>query len=154
MLFIFDVDGTLIFQTPPGGPWADPRYPERNTFMPRVQEICRGLVEDGNIVALASNQGGVAHGFLTYEQADAKMRFVAEGVGAQFYEFCPYSPDGTIPEWTRSDNCRKPNPGMITSLQTRTGVPWDEIVFVGNEITDWQAALMAGVRFVWANDFF
>lgn len=154
MLFIFDVDGTLVFQPPTNIPQPDPARPETNTFLPGVLEKCRGLVEDGHILGLASNQGGVAHGYITYEQAEAKMRWVAEMIGAAFYEFCPYDANGTVAEYRREDNCRKPAPGMLMALQRRTGVPWNEVVFIGNETKDWQAALAAGVLFVWAGDFF
>lgn len=149
-LFIFDKDDTLV-QT-----WLGKRAekPSDQMFLPNVLEKCSSLMDGGHTLSVASNQGGVAFGYLTYAQAEANVRWVAQQIGAVLYEFCPYHPQGTVPEFSRDDPCRKPNPGMLQSLQARTGFPWHRIIFVGNGIEDWQAALMAGCQFVWANDFF
>ena len=149
-LFIFDKDGTLVTGAK-GGP---PNTVAEQMWLPNVQEKCQSLVDGGHTLAVASNQGGVAMGYITYDEAEAMVRWVAQQIGAVFYEFCPFHPQGKVPEFTRADNCRKPGPGMLQSLQLRTGMPWHRIIFVGNGIEDWQAALMAGCQFVWANDFF
>lgn len=153
MLYIFDMDGTLVFQDGSGMKAKDLR-PELMTLLPGVAETCQSLVEAGHILSIASNQGGVAFGFLMLAQADARVAWVAQLIGAQFYELCPYHPDGIVSPYCQEANCRKPNPGMIQTLQARTGVPWNEIVMVGNEFSDFQAAMNAGVQFVWATDFF
>jgi D-glycero-D-manno-heptose 1,7-bisphosphate phosphatase len=147
VLYIFDMDGTLVAKT------KDMR-PTAMTLLPGVGETCQSLVEGGNILGIASNQGGVAFGFLTLEEAEKRVKWVAGLIGAQFYELCPYHPDGIVMPYADNAHCRKPNPGMLETLQSRTGVPWSEIVMVGDEYTDFQAAMNAGVKFVWASDFF
>jgi D-glycero-D-manno-heptose 1,7-bisphosphate phosphatase len=149
-LFIFDKDGTLVMG-PAGRP---PKTFVEQTWLPNVQEKCRSLVEGGHTLAVASNQGGVAFGYLTYEEAEAMVRATAFAIGAVFYEFCPYHPEGIIEQYAKDALCRKPSPGMLQSLQVRTGFPWDRIIFVGNGIEDWKASLFAGCKFVWATDFF
>jgi len=149
-LYIFDKDGTLIF-SPPG---HIPRLPTDQTFMPGVEEKCQALRENGDILAVASNQGGVAMGIISLAEAEAMVRDVAERIGATYYEFCPYHPEGALLDFRRDAACRKPRPGMIQSLKRRASVPWSSIVFVGNDPDDYGAALAANVRFVWANDFF
>ncbi len=150
MLYCFDKDGTIVF-APEG---RMPRKPEEQTLLPNVAEMCQSLVDQGDVLAVASNQGGVAMGYLTLAEADALVRHAATMIGAAFYEFCPYHPDGIVSEFRSDAWCRKPKPGMIETLQRRTGAPWREIVFVGNSTEDYGAALSAGVRFVWASDFF
>lgn len=149
MLYIFDLDGTLVMQGAHGSMAASSQ-----TLLPGVGETCESLLEAGHILSIATNQGGVAYGYLTLEQAEERVKWVAGLIGAAFYELCPFHPQGIIPAYAKDAPCRKPNPGMLEALQGRTGVPWSEVVMVGNEYTDFQAAANAGVQFVWASEFF
>lgn len=149
-LYIFDKDGTIIF-APPG---HIPSVPSDQRLLPGVAEKCQALLEDGHTLAIASNQGGVAYGFLTQWQADALVRHAAGLIGATFYEFCPFHPEGMLLQYRRDAWCRKPKPGMIETLLERTGTAPEDAIFVGNEITDQAAADAAAVEFVWASDFF
>lgn len=54
---------------------------------------------------------------------------------------------------TASPQWRKPGPGMLVGLATRLNVLRSEIVYVGDRDSDQQAAQAAGVRFVWAKEW-
>lgn len=149
-LVIFDMDGTLVFNQP--GSFS--RFPEQQTLLPGVAERCEALKDEGYILAVASNQGGVAMGYLTYEQSEALVANAARLVGADFYEFCPYHPGGIIQPYIADAPCRKPHPGMVQELLRRTGTEPYDCLFVGDSPEDMGAALAAGVEFQWATDFF
>lgn len=150
-LIILDMDGTLVFNVP----GSFNTLPEHQTLLPGVEEKCATLRSEGHILAVASNQGGVAMGYLKYEEAEALVANAARLIGAEFYEFCPFHPDGIMPEYVLTDPlCRKPNPGMLLGLMRRTGTPPDECLFVGDSPEDFGAATAAGVEFQWAMDFF
>lgn len=147
MLFIFDKDGTLV-DGPAGRP---PNKPEEQSLMPGVLEVIARLRAEGHLIALASNQGGVAWGFISMDDADALMRDCAQKIGGvDAYRFCPHDPrKGQFCE------CRKPRPGMILSIMAELGISDPgQVVFVGDQESDRQAAEAAGVRFVWADQFF
>lgn len=150
MIFVFDMDGTLTYQDPDN--WT--RFPYQQALMPGVEEACTRLRAEGHTLAVASNQGGVAMGYLTYDEARALVENAASLIGAAFYELCPYHPDGIIPEYARNDGCRKPRPGMILEILRRANMPPSEAMYVGNSAEDEGAASNAGVSFTWAADFF
>jgi histidinol phosphatase-like enzyme len=62
-------------------------------------------------------------------------------------EICPHAPHANCP-------CRKPKPLMLVRLMHRFRVRRDETLFVGDMERDKEAARRAGVRFLWAHEFF
>ena len=60
---------------------------------------------------------------------------------------CPHIDTGTCP-------CRKPRPGMLFSAMKDAGVVAGDTLFVGDMVTDEQAARNADVAFTYAKDFF
>jgi D-glycero-D-manno-heptose 1,7-bisphosphate phosphatase len=152
-LFIFDMDGTLVYRGPndPEG-WV--RFPEQQTPMPLVVETCEALRAAGHTLAVASNQGGVAMGMLTEEEARALVENAARMIGAEFYELCPYHPEGLLPEYTKDADCRKPKPGMLLEILRKAGADLEDTLFVGDRPEDYGAAEAAGVEFAWSQDFF
>jgi D-glycero-D-manno-heptose 1,7-bisphosphate phosphatase len=153
MLIIFDKDGTLVADVD-GRP---PNTISEQKLLPGVAEKCAELRAQGHILAVASNQGGVAYGFMTDAQAQAIVRHAAELIEAKIWNYCPHHPKGTVPEFSYECKCRKPKPQMIYDIITvarNLGVDTSEVVYVGDWGTDEQAAEAAGVRFEWASKFF
>lgn len=151
--YIFDMDGTLTYKGPkePEG-WV--RFPGEQMLLPNVAETCESLRAQGHTLAVASNQGGVAMGYLTEYEARALVSNAASMIGADFFEFCPYHPEGILPEYTRDADCRKPRPGMILDILRKAGTPPEDAMYVGDRPEDETAASAAGVGFSWAADFF
>jgi D-glycero-D-manno-heptose 1,7-bisphosphate phosphatase len=101
---------------------------------------------------VASNQGGVALGYLT-----EKMAY--QLIEATLVEAIGFIPPRTIidmcvcPPQVNCE-CRKPNPGMLLRIMQALGVGSTETLFVGDLEIDHEAARRAGTRFMWAQEFF
>lgn len=154
-LFIFDKDGTLV-----GGIGNRPaNTPGEQRPLPGVIEKLAELRASGHMIALASNQGGVAWGYISYGMACDLMRDAAEKIGGAHYTtFCPYDPKAAskFPDgfYARDHYTRKPQPGMIQECLDHFEVLPEEVVYIGDQESDKQAAEAAGVHFEWAADFF
>ena len=151
-LYIFDADGTLRVSTVPGQPC--PNRPGEWALLPNVKEKLATIKwgEGGARFGIASNQGGVGMKYFTEADARELLReMVAEAFGphaaAGAIELCPHSPFANCP-------CRKPKPLMLVRLMHRFNARRDETLFVGDHERDEEAARRAGVRFMWAHDFF
>lgn len=150
-LFIFDADGTLRWTTVPGQPC--PNAPDEWRLMPNVRETLSSLPwEDSLHFGIASNQGGVALGYVTRELARSMLIDTAvEAIGflpsRAYIELCTCDP-------TSCCNCRKPAPGMLTRILEQSGLPPESALFVGDLDKDREAARRAGIEFIWAKDFF
>ncbi|MGZ6375229.1 MAG: HAD-IIIA family hydrolase, partial [Ktedonobacterales bacterium] len=109
-LAIFDLDGTLT-QTRSGA-----RFPQNlqdRTPMRHAQDRIAKLHDFGVKVAVATNQGGVAHGYYNDDELRATLR---EQMYAWFSIYhwnvaiCSHHPGGTVLEYARECACRKPSP--------------------------------------------
>jgi D-glycero-D-manno-heptose 1,7-bisphosphate phosphatase len=151
-LLFLDRDGTLnrtIGQRPPD-------VPEEVDLLPGVAPVLARYVAGGWRLIIVSNQGGVAGGYLSEAQAWAVQQRVIDLLGlpvAASY-LCPHLPDGIVPEYAVECPNRKPNPGFILMALEQFGAPAEDCLFVGDSITDMQAAEAAGVPYRWADRFF
>jgi D-glycero-D-manno-heptose 1,7-bisphosphate phosphatase len=160
MLYIFDKDGTLV-----GGMGNRPaNTPDEQKILPGVAEKISELREQGHKIAIVSNQGGVAWGFISYEQAIELMRDCERKIGgADAADFAPWDSrakgkPNAHPRFSNEpeleSEMRKPAPGMIINIMGDLGFSPDETIMVGDMESDQQAATNAGCSFVWAKDFF
>jgi D-glycero-D-manno-heptose 1,7-bisphosphate phosphatase len=67
---------------------------------------------------------------------------------------CPHHPRALLPRYRRQCDCRKPRPDLLLQALAYFGVPAAEAVYIGDRLTDEQAALAAGFQFVFADRFF
>ncbi len=122
--------------------------------MPGVAERLRALDwgPGGHKLGVASNQNGVALGYLSAAMARRLLReTVEEALGFvpedAAIEMCTCPPDLRCPR-------RKPEPGMLRAILDRFRLPPQQALFGGDLDIDREAARRAGVAFAWAHEFF
>ncbi|MBA3872579.1 MAG: HAD-IIIA family hydrolase [Anaerolineae bacterium] len=151
MLYIFDKDGTLVQDVDGKRP---PNTLDEQKPFPDVLPKCQALIAEGHLLAVASNQGGVAFGLMTAEQAHMLVQHITTYIGATTYAVCVTHPNGKTKSARRESRFRKPSGGMIEYLMDAFGVSKADTVYIGDMDSDQQAAEAAGVAFEWAKDFF
>ncbi|NGX44877.1 MAG: D-glycero-beta-D-manno-heptose-1,7-bisphosphate 7-phosphatase [Chlamydiae bacterium] len=153
MFYIFDLDGTLA-QSKSGKEFSN--SVEDQELIPGVLEKLTEVREaDPNAQFLiASNQGGVAFGHLTIEEADAMCQKALTDINGSLSVFCPEHPEGTVVPYNVPSQYRKPSPGMLLYLIAELDADPEAVVYIGDMDTDELAATAAGVAFEWADDFF
>lgn len=151
----FDADGTLRGCTVPGRP---PNTPAEATILPGVLEVLQHYAwQQTHGFGLASNQGGVGLGFMSEATCLAMLSSLATAVTGCAWppavlQVCPHAPQAGCP-------CRKPQPTMLTVIEmfyyshAVLHGPGG-LLYVGDQDSDREAALAAGVDFAWAQDFF
>jgi D-glycero-D-manno-heptose 1,7-bisphosphate phosphatase len=151
-LYVFDADGTLRRSTVPGKPCPNRRGEWE--LIPGVRQRLAGIVwgPEGARFGVATNQGGVGLGYLTFGAAFGMLEeMITEAFGVPpprgSIEICPHAPHLSCP-------CRKPRPEMLLRLMRRFSSDPDETLFVGDMPTDAETAFNAGTHFAWAHDFF
>ena len=92
--------------------------PDGIEILPGVPQALRVLNERGIPVIVATNQSGIARGFLDEELLAAiHVRLLdlllRQGARIDAIYHCPHHPEGTVNEYTRTCSCRKPQPGML-----------------------------------------
>jgi histidinol-phosphate phosphatase family protein len=121
-IVFLDRDGTII---------EEEEYlcdPARLREIPGAAESLRRLARGGYLIAVVSNQAGLARGKFSREQMDAVHRafvehFRARGVAFDSVEYCPHHPEGVVEEYRERCGCRKPGTGMADRILARLSVP-------------------------------
>lgn len=154
MLYLFDLDGTLIsgYMDNP-----DKDYHKWSLLPGRVEKI-RSLFEAGNSIAIITNQGAVAFGFIELWEAESKLlhassllNILARNVYACYHDTRGEAPYNDPVQAAR----RKPSGAMILeAIADHPDAAAFGVLMVGDREEDQQAAQAAGVPFQWAHIFF
>jgi D-glycero-D-manno-heptose 1,7-bisphosphate phosphatase len=138
----FDRDGVLIEDSHYVGSVAEVR------LIPGVAEAVRRVQAAGFATVVVTNQSGVARGLFAEDVVHQVHRHIEAETGLTFdrWEHCPHHADGTVPEFTRDCDCRKPKPGMLTRAADALGVDLSRSWIIGDRETDLDAGFAAGCR--------
>ncbi len=114
-------------------------------------EPLKKLQENGYLLIVATNQGGLAKGWYTEEtlwQMHNHMRQLYAEQGVQFTDmfYCPHHPD-----FTGDCDCRKPKAGLLLQGIAKYNIDPAQSYFIGDRDRDMQAAEKAGVKGILVN---
>lgn len=140
-----DRDGTLI---------DDPGYlnhPDQIRLLDGAAEGLRELADLGYKLVVVSNQSAVARGMVSEEMLERiheRLREVlrSEGISLDAIYYCPYHPDGVIPEYSKTSEWRKPEPGMLLTAAEEMDIDLSQSWMVGDKPSDVLAGQNAGCR--------
>ncbi|POF34357.1 D-glycero-alpha-D-manno-heptose-1,7-bisphosphate 7-phosphatase [Roseibium marinum] len=141
---IFDRDDTLL---------VDRHYmcdPADIEWVSGAIEAISLLNKKGYKVCVATNQSGIARGYFTEKQMYAfheamRSQLAAEGAVIDGFFHCPHHPGGTVAEFTRTCDCRKPLPGLIGQIDRAFPMDRQRSFLVGDKPRDIQAAEAFGI---------
>lgn len=151
-ILFLDRDGTLnrsLGRRPPN-------TPDEVELLPNVGPVLERYAGEGWRLVIVTNQGGVAHGFLSESQARAVLQRAIDllPVAVDGAHLCPHMVHARLPHYDLDCPNRKPRPGFVLQELDRFEARPEDCLFVGDSLTDRQAAEAAGVPFCWADTFF
>ena len=119
-------------------------------FTATAAEGIRLLNAAGYFVIVVTNQSGVARGLYDLDDVDrlhAAMneRLAAERAHIDAFYSCPYHPSGTVAEFAREHEDRKPAPGMIVKAMRELPIRSNGSFLIGDKPRDIEAARRAGI---------
>jgi len=140
-----DRDGTLLEE---GNYVSDIR---NVVFFPYTVDAVRLLNQAGFAVVVITNQSGIARGivqesFLAEAHAFIDKRLAEGGARIDGYYYCPHHPEGSIAEFTRECDCRKPKPGQLRQAAADLDLDLSRSFVVGDRWSDVDTAAAVGGR--------
>ncbi len=113
-------------------------------------QAIRWANEHGYLVIVITNQSGVARGYFTEDDVkrlhawmnDDLMRFSAH---IDDFYYCPHLPDGSVEEYAKICDCRKPKPGLIKRACEDYNIDRNKSLLIGDADRDVECAEAAGV---------
>jgi D-glycero-D-manno-heptose 1,7-bisphosphate phosphatase len=153
---ILDRDGTIIdvVRDEETGTIGVAFHPAQLRLLPGAIEGMRILADAGFVLAMATNQPAPAKGQFSAAAVtrtnDALVTMLAgSGVRVAAVEVCMHHPEGGPggdPTLVLACECRKPRPGMITTLVEKLGAAPSSSWMIGDSEGDVTAGKAAGVK--------
>ena len=140
-----DRDNTLI---------NDPGYinhPDQVKLLDGVAEALIELKALGYKLIVVTNQSAVARGIITEkilgEIHDRLEELLAEkNAFLDRIYYCPYHPDGVVPEYSKESDCRKPAPGLFRKAAAEMDLDLSQSWCIGDSRRDIEAGQRAGCK--------
>lgn len=113
-------------------------------LLPGALEALRLMATDGWPILVITNQSAIGRGIISAEQVElihARLQKQVAEAGGRIDAFfiCPHHPDVHC-------DCRKPQPGLLTQAADAFALDLSMCTFIGDSLTDLQAAEHAGCR--------
>jgi D-glycero-D-manno-heptose 1,7-bisphosphate phosphatase len=113
-------------------------------FVPGIREALKQLSSLGRSIIVISNQAAVGKGLLDLDglkEITARMNetLVADGTILAAAYYCPHRIEDNCP-------CRKPKPALLFSAAADFNIDLGRSIFIGDSLTDVQAARAAGCK--------
>jgi len=147
----FDRDGTLNVEN------GHINSKDQIELLPETSKILAAAVKNYNKIGVLTNQPVIARGDATLEQVKdinlhlVNMAGIYDSSKVEF-KVCPHYPEsgfaGEVLELKIVCNCRKPACGMILQTLNENQLRSNNCLYVGNSVTDLQAAEAANVKWV------
>lgn len=141
-----DRDGVLIENNTHYYIWKE----DQLTFVDGIFGNLRKLSGKGYLLFIVSNQGGISKGL--YSKTDILalhtkliQTFRQEQIEILEIVFCPHHPD------FGECMCRKPNSLLIEKLISKHNICKEDSYFIGDNLTDMEAAQKAGIQSIKIN---
>ena len=119
-------------------------------WLPGIFELCDAARTAGYLLVVVTNQAGIARGryseqvFIDYTRW-MHAEFACRGTPIAVTYFCPHHPTAGVGLARITCECRKPRPGMILAAAAALDLELENCIMVGDQLSDMQAAKMAGV---------
>jgi D-glycero-D-manno-heptose 1,7-bisphosphate phosphatase len=142
---LLDRDGTII---------EDVGYLdrlERVSLFPWSADTIRALNRAGFVVAVVTNQSGIAKGLFDEAFVEETHRQVSRllapaGARVDAYYYCPHHPTGVVERYRLVCDCRKPASGLIRQAVKDLGLDPQRSFVVGDRWLDVAAGRAEGLR--------
>lgn len=148
-----DRDGVLneLVLNPATEYYEPPHSPEDLIIFPEVIESLRILQAAGFELFLVSNQPDYAKGkttlkniYAVHERFDHILKM--DGIHFREYYYCYHHPNGIVPEYSVSCECRKPKPYFILKAARDYGINLKKSWLIGDRDSDIECGKAAGTR--------
>jgi D-glycero-D-manno-heptose 1,7-bisphosphate phosphatase len=146
--------GKAVFLDRDNTVMEDPGYigdPKVVKLLPGVELALKSLSQCGYKLVVVTNQSGIARGLLTEQtldkiHAELRRQLSQRGAHLDAIYYCPFHPEGTIEEYAKESDLRKPQPGMLQLGAKELDIDLSQSWMVGDSARDIEAGQRAGCK--------
>jgi len=114
-------------------------------FIDGIFEIVKEYADSGHIVIVITNQSGISRGYYGEDDFQRVTEYMINEFKKRNIEISKVYHCPDHPEFSKSWECRKPNPYMILEAQREFNIDLKNSTLIGDSKTDIEAGENAGV---------
>lgn len=111
-------------------------------------ECIQYIKSKGYLAIVITNQSGVARGFFTEKELLKMNRYLQDTTGVDAVYYCPHHPEGSIDQYRKTCQCRKPETGLLMRACEEFDIDMDGSFMVGDRAADILTGQKAGLKTV------
>ncbi len=124
------------------------------SILPGVADAIKLLNSAGFLVAIISNQPGIAKKKMKPEELEAITTYILqelskEGARISKVYYCLHHPEAKDLRYRIFCNCRKPSPGLLLQASEELQIDLVRSIMIGDGLVDIEAGKSAGCQTVW-----
>lgn len=124
---------------------------EKLEFVDGIFELCAVAKKLNFKIIIITNQSGIARGYYTEDifldfMDKIISRFADRNIAIDGFYYCPHLPEEIQDANQEKCLCRKPRPGMLFQACKDHNINPKQSILVGDQITDIQAGISAGIE--------
>ena len=121
-------------------------------LIPGVEKLIKKFNDNGYMIIVISNQGGVGKGFYTEQDVYSIQQVITEklaksGAKIDDWYYCFHHHLKGLGKYKIECECRKPGPKNVLDAMQKYDISAQKSFFIGDNITDAKCAENAGVRY-------
>jgi D-glycero-D-manno-heptose 1,7-bisphosphate phosphatase len=141
----FDRDGTINEEI------DFVKNPDELRLIENAAKAIRKINSLGLKSIIVSNQSGIARGFFTETELkiinDRLVELLKkENAFLEHIYYCPHHPEGTVKEYSKNCDCRKPKTGLIEKAEKDYNLDLINSFMIGDMLRDLECGLNAGLK--------
>lgn len=121
---------------------------EEMEIFPYAAECIHAIKAKGYYAIVITNQSGVARGYFTENELLKMNRYLQDATGVDTVYYCPHHPEGSIAEYRKNCQCRKPDIGLLKKACADFNIDMNGSYMVGDRASDILTGQKAGLKTV------
>lgn len=105
-------------------------------IFPYVRECIQKMHMKGYLAIVITNQSGIARGLFTEAELQKMNEYLIQNTGVDAIYYCPHHEQGSMIQYRRSCNCRKPKTGLIERACADFDIDRKKSYMVGDRASD------------------
>lgn len=109
-------------------------------------ECINQIHKKGYYAIVITNQSGIARGMFTESTLQDMNEYLKRKTGIDAVYYCPHHPNGSVEQYRRACQCRKPGTGLLEQACRDFNIDMEHSYMAGDRASDILAGQSAGIK--------
>lgn len=113
-----------------------------------TEECIRQIHKKGYYAIVITNQSGIARGMFSERTLQDMNEYLKRKTGIDAVYYCPHHPNGSVEQYRRTCQCRKPETGLLEQASRDFNIDMERSYMAGDRASDILVGQRMGIKTV------